>query len=266
MPIRMLALDLDGTVLLPTRDPHPVSAAMIRAAHERGVRIVLASGRMTESVARIREMIGVPAAIVGLNGAQASDHEGNVILAQYVGDRATQAIITLALETGVHISLYDEEGVRFAHDSVWGRRYTARVKGIDPRIYPEAELRAGRYYKLLFADDAKAIPEHRARAEALLDPKDVTLTESESEYLEFLPAGTDKGLGVAKVAEYYGIGANEVAAIGDYLNDLEMLRWVGVSGAMGNGHPDILQAANFTVGTNEEGGVAQFIEQYVLQP
>ena len=264
-PIRLLALDLDGTTLGPDRLPVPRSAELIRAAAEAGVQIALASGRMESSIGLIGEMIGVTAARVSLNGALVLDDAEHELQGARVPPKTGAAIIDYALRERVHVSMYDREGVLFAFDSEWGRRYAARVVGARPRIGNPEELKEGAYYKLLLADDAERIPEHARNILPLLNPDDVDLTESEPEYLEFMPKGTDKSTGLARVASHYGISREATAAVGDYLNDLAMLKWAGFSGAVANGHPMTRAAAHVVVGTNVEGGVAQFIERYVLQ-
>lgn len=263
--IRLLALDLDGTTLGPDRLPVPRSAELIRAAADAGVRIVLASGRMESSIGLIGEAIGVRAARVSLNGALVLDDALHELQGVRVPARVGAAIIDYALRERVHVSMYDREGVLFAFDSPWGRRYAERVVGARPRIGEPGQLKEGAYYKLLLADEAERIPEHARAIAPLLDMDAVELTESEPEYLEFMPKGTDKSKGLARVASHYGIAQETTAAVGDYLNDLAMLKWAGFSGAVANGHPIAREAADVVVGTNVEGGVAQFIERYVLQ-
>ncbi len=264
-PIRLLAMDLDGTVLGPDRLPHPRSAELIRAASAAGIRIVLASGRMESSIGLIGESLGVPFARVSLNGALVLDDEARELAGTKVPPRAGAAVVGYAVENRVHVSMYDREGVLYAFDSEWGRRYAARVVGARPRLADPELLKTGAFYKLLLADDAGRIPEHARNVLPLLDPADVDLTESEPEYLEFLPKGTDKSTGLRTVAEHYGIPREATAAIGDYLNDVAMLRWAGLSGAVANAHPQAKAAADVAVGPNTEGGVAEFIERYVLQ-
>ncbi|RYG88042.1 HAD family phosphatase [bacterium] len=264
--IRLLALDLDGTVLRKDRHPHPASAAAIRAAHEAGVTIAYASGRSSASIARVAEEIGVNGARISLNGALVRDETGKIVSSTRVPQKAGAAIIDYAVANQVHVSMYDEDQVLYAFDSEWGQRYASRVIGARPLIVDPEELKTRMFNKLLLADDAARIPTHAAAMAERLDRADVDPTESEAEYLEFLPAGTNKASGLTKIAESLGITAAETAALGDYLNDREMIAWAGVSGAMGNAHPDLKALASVTVGHHEEGGAAEFIERYVLQP
>lgn len=264
--IRLLALDLDGTVLTKARHPHPASAEAIRRAREAGVQIAYASGRSSASIARVAEEIGVGGARISLNGAFVRDENGDVVSSTRVPRRAGEAIIRYAVENRVHVSMYDEDQVLYAFDSEWGRRYASRVIGARPMIVDPEILVTREFNKLLLADDEAKIPIHAAAMAERLLPGEVDPTESEAEYLEFLPHGTNKASGLQKIARSLGIAPHEVAALGDYLNDREMIQWAGLSGAMGNAHPDLKRLADVTVGHHEEGGAAEFIERYVLQP
>ena len=265
LPIRMLALDLDGTVLGPDRKPHPETAAAIHEALAAGLAVVLASGRMPLSIRRVAGELGISPAVVGLNGALVETETGERLHTGTVGQAAQDAVVDYAYATRVHLSVYDETGVSYAFDSEWGRRYAERVGGISPSVLPEAELRAMAAYKLLFADDPEAIVRHRAAIAPSLSEDDATITESEPDYLEFLPPGVSKAGGLELLARRAGIVPAQVAAIGDYLNDVEMLTYAGLSGAMGNAHPEVKRVAGVVVGTNADGGVAEFIRSYVLQ-
>ena len=89
------------------------------------------------------------------------------------------------------------------------------------------------------------------------------LTESEPEYLEVLSANANKGLGLKALSEALGIAQGETAAIGDYLNDIEMIQWSGIGAAMGNALPEVKVSADIVVPTNEEAGVAYFIDYLI---
>lgn len=264
--IRLLALDLDGTVLTKDRHPHPESAAAIRRAHAAGIFIAYASGRSSASIARVAEEIGVIGARISLNGALVRDAAGEIVSSTRVPRRAGAEIIRYAVENRVHVSMYDEDQVLYAFDSDWGRRYASRVIGASPRVVDPEILMTMEFNKLLLADDASRIPVHAAALADRLEVNDVDPTESEAEYLEFLPHGTNKASGLQNIASSLGIAPHEAAALGDYLNDREMLAWAGLSGAMGNAHPDVKRIADVTVGHHEQGGAAEFIDRYVLQP
>lgn len=83
---------------------------------------------------------------------------------------------------------------------------------------------------------------------------------SEAEYLEFLSAKANKGEGLREIARRKGIERHEIAAIGDYSNDVPMLEYAGVSAAVSNASDDCKAVADRIVESNEEGGVASFVD------
>ncbi|MBC7336377.1 MAG: HAD-IIB family hydrolase, partial [Clostridia bacterium] len=93
----------------------------------------------------------------------------------------------------------------------------------------------------------------------------VYITKSEPTYLEFLHPEATKGKGLAAVAAYLGILREEVMAIGDSYNDLEMFRYAGFAVAMGNARPEIKAAAHYVAASNEEDGVARVLEEFILR-
>lgn len=98
---------------------------------------------------------------------------------------------------------------------------------------------------------------------AALDGTGVTIIDHSPGYMEVLPPGVNKGVGVGRLLEELGVAAGETLACGDAENDVEMLRLVGVGAAMGNAQPAALEAADFTVASNAEDGVAEAIRRFV---
>jgi hydroxymethylpyrimidine pyrophosphatase-like HAD family hydrolase len=95
--------------------------------------------------------------------------------------------------------------------------------------------------------------------------EDVTLFTSKPYFLEMLPARTDKGTALAKVAAFLGIKQEETLAIGDSMNDEGMIRWAGLGIAMVNGDERIKDIADHvSEKTNDDDGVAEVIEQFIL--
>jgi hydroxymethylpyrimidine pyrophosphatase-like HAD family hydrolase len=93
----------------------------------------------------------------------------------------------------------------------------------------------------------------------------ITLFTSKPYFLEILPADTNKGTALAKVAELLGVKQEEVLAIGDSMNDEAMIRWAGIGVAMANGDQRIKDIAyQVTENTNDNDGVAEIIEKYIL--
>jgi Cof subfamily protein (haloacid dehalogenase superfamily) len=83
-------------------------------------------------------------------------------------------------------------------------------------------------------------------------------------FLELTEITVNKGAALASLAELYGVAREEIMAIGDSFNDIEMIEYAGLGVAMGNARPEVLAIADVITGTNQEDGVAQVLERYVL--
>jgi Cof subfamily protein (haloacid dehalogenase superfamily) len=197
------------------------------------------------------------------NGTQTFLDPENELCSSPMDQLAHLTIIDYANETKVHLNLYTGNNLYFLFDSPWGDLYKKRVETVRPELLPSGF--EGTFLKAMVVDTPDRIQRHRNALMERLQDTPTRVTESEAEYLEFMDKAATKGSALERLAERLGIAREETAAVGDYLNDMEMLEWAGLSAAMGNGHPEAKRAANVTVSTNEEHGVAEFIDAYVLK-
>lgn len=259
MAVRLIAIDLDGTLLMRSGFPHPENVAAIAEARAAGIYVVLASGRVQTSVRYYAKLVGIEQPMVCCNGADAVWTDGREILHRRLDPGCVREIIDTARQDGIHASIYTRDRVIFLQEGAWAERYRERVKHVEPESLLPENLDDLDVSKVLLMTEASRVAGLRELFAAKLDQSLVHTTESEPEYLEFLPKGADKGSALAVVAESLGIQQAECAAIGDYLNDLEMVRWAGIGGAMENAHPTLKEAADAVWGHHENAGVAEFI-------
>jgi hydroxymethylpyrimidine pyrophosphatase-like HAD family hydrolase len=132
-----------------------------------------------------------------------------------------------------------------------------------PKSATADEVRQMNLLKLILIDHPSAIKGHHDALADLLSPRLGALTESEPEYLEVLSPEASKGLGLKVLSESLSIAQSETAAIGDYLNDLEMVQWAGIGAAMANAQPEVKSIAQVEVATNNDAGVAEFIDYLI---
>jgi Cof subfamily protein (haloacid dehalogenase superfamily) len=257
--VRMIAVDLDGTLLGKDRRPEPAGVRALLAAQEAGCVVVLASGRSTGSVRLIAEAIGVRGPIVGCNGAHVVGADGEEWLHRHVTIPVRDAVIDYAERVGAQLNLYLRDDVVFARETHWTGVYRRRVGAWSAPARVGGDLRALVPTKMLLMDEPLEIPRHLAALEAVLAGEEYATTISEPDYLEFLPVGANKGEGVRTVAERIGLKSCDVAAIGDWINDLEMLAWAGISGCVANAAPEVKAVAGRHVAACDDGGVAEFV-------
>ncbi|MCB8933102.1 MAG: Cof-type HAD-IIB family hydrolase [Fimbriimonadaceae bacterium] len=264
MPISLLALDLDGTTLLPDRTIHPASADAIRRAALSGIHVVLASGRNAPSVRHYASLLGLTGATICCNGAHVLLSAEQELLHHSLEPELVSRLLGYAETHGLHAHLYSRNRLIFPRDSEWGDLYLHRVGGVQRELLGSQRVEELQVTKLMFvAEEPRIGKEFRSFASDRAY-SGAQLTLSEPEYLEFLPRDANKGAALQSLASHLAIPRSEVAAIGDYLNDLEMLAWAGLGGAVANAADEVRACARVHVAANTEGGVAEFIDSYVL--
>ena len=263
MATRIIAVDLDNTLLTADRTPHPRSMAAIQRAVAQGVYVVLASGRIGPSVRQIAESMGIShQPRIACNGSDAVGPDHFPIRHWTLSPSVVEAVVGYAANETVQLNLYTISEVLFVSETAWGAVYRQRAGSLEQAAAPLAGLAKMPILKALMVDRPEAVARHRvALAEQL--GESARLTESEPEFLEVLPVGVSKASALQALCAHLGIAQEETAAIGDYLNDLEMVQWAGVGGVVANGTSALKAVADRIVSSNENGGVAEFIESLV---
>ncbi len=264
MGIKLIAMDLDGTVLRADHTIHPHLSAAFERALAQDITLVIATGRAFQSTKRVVAPFAFPGPLICSNGAQVLNAAHETVAAEFLDDETKAFTLQYALEYNIHVSAYGEEGVSTLKESDWLIKYKQHVGLVDIPILGFDALMTKRLFKLVYICSEHDVPNHRQKLSFLDNEGKAQLTESGPEYLEILPCQANKGIGLEKLSQYLRLDRSEVAAIGDYKNDLEMLSWVGTSGAVENALPEVKTLAQIVVKSNEEGGVAEFIDRCIL--
>jgi Cof subfamily protein (haloacid dehalogenase superfamily) len=260
--IRLIAIDIDGTLLRRDRTIHPENVRAIREAQAAGVEVVLATGRIRPSMEPFATQLGLGAGPrICCNGAQIVGRDGATLLELGLDDEVRDAVLDFSEENELHLNAYLADRLLFTSEDEWAAFYRKRTRLPEPELVSVADLRRIPVLKLMLIAEPERLVEVNPLLRKRLEPHDVRVTESEPEYLEFLAPEADKGTSLARLSALLGVERAEVAAIGDYLNDLEMVRWAGVGAAVANGAAELKAEADVVAPSNDEGGVAWFIRQ-----
>lgn len=267
LPIRLIATDVDGTLL---NNHGIISEANLRAIHaaqEKGITVAIASGRFPENVYVLLEDYGLSCAIIGTNGAKTTDANLHVLSEHFMLPQAAMAVHDALTAIGNNYFIFAHDQICTAHQGKVHHTELSqgdRIKalGLSYTNGPEAALACcrGQVQKFFVCDDTP-LPPIRAALEKI---PDIELTQSGERNIEIMPRGVDKGSGVKDLAAALGIPLSQVMTLGDQKNDIPMLRVAGYGVAMGNACVDAKAAARFVTGTNDENGFAQAIEKYAL--
>lgn len=259
-PIRLIATDLDGTLLREDGTISPRTRAAIGAAQAAGLFVVFVTARPPRDVAAIAEHLGVTGIAVCSNGAIVQDLATGETHrhVRLCSDLARDLVGELRLaEPG--ISFATEHGHKIGQESGFPDFFADTVHHHPIRVDAAELLCAEDLTKLLIhhADHTAEALMHRVRGHAG-DRAEVIW--SGGPFIEIAPSGVSKGAGLAAFCDSLGITAAEVIAFGDMPNDIQMLTFAGRGVAVANAHPEVLAAADEITVSNEEDAVARVIE------
>ena len=266
--VRLLALDLDDTLLRSDLTISYRTRNAIKKAEAAGVTVVLATGRIPAAMEQYIKFLGMhkkPGYLICNNGTLILEsHAGNVIYETGISADIALFAYKLADAEGFAVQLYEKDVMYVSrHNEFTG--YDKKLTGLRQVVVKDfRKMLGGGCHKLLIPGDPMLLaPLQKLFCNYLGD--EVTLFTSKPYFLEILPARTDKGTALEKVAGFLGIPQEETLAIGDSMNDEAMIRWAGVGVAMINSDERIKNIADVvTEKTNDEDGVAEIIEKYIL--
>lgn len=266
MDIRLIALDIDDTLvdhssIIPQR-----SLNALRQAQAKGVEIVLATGRGYLGTKAIRKQLGDGFRyIICFGGALVADYDtGAPRIHRFLAEEDVAACIRIANDLGLHVQIYQGDEVIFQRTTPFAEQYCAYQKlpcRADERLL-EHDL--GNVPKVLIYAPPEQEEMYKKQVADRL-PKHLHALGSKPGYIEIGEISVTKGSAVAALARELGIERTQVCAIGDNTLDQDMIEWAGVGCCVANGKEDVQAAADMVIPSQAEEGVAWFIEKYVLE-
>jgi len=278
MHYRLLALDVDGTLLDPAGELRPTVRDAVMAVQQHGLRVVLCTGRRFRTARPLAQALQLDGPLVVHNGALVKDlASGQTLQQSYLSaDMYSQALALLRrLSTPMlYVDAFHEnvdiftEPMERAHP--FQRAYLedqfAHCRIVDDIASP---LSHGVILLGIMADGA-SLEALRPAVEQILGARGrvhLLMNKSYQGYiLEILQAGVSKWQALHELAAQQGIAPAEIIAVGDDHNDLDMIRHAGLGIAMGNAVDAVKAAADVITGSNAEDGLVQALERFVLRP
>ena len=259
---RLIASDMDGTLLRWDDTVSDETVAELERWRADGVPIVLATGRPPRWMRRIRDVLGYGTAVC-CNGAVLLDLASFEVLEEEALQPELLESITgelRRLQPGTWFAV--EYGFEFRHEPIYKPRWDVDAPGVAEATLEE--MVAAPVAKLLARHEELSPDEFVAVVEAVIGDR-ATVTHSSSDALaEISAVGVTKASGLARVAAQHGVGPEDVVVFGDMPNDIAAFEWVRAAGgravAMAHAHPDLMAVATDVTGTNEDDGVAAFLQ------
>jgi Cof subfamily protein (haloacid dehalogenase superfamily) len=263
-PIRLLAIDVDGTLLDSSHHLRTdVRDSVCRLAAS-GLEVALATARSPAAVGEIVSQFDFSPWLICFSGGWIGQPnwsplpKTNIQLDQRIPSAAARSILKIAFSHHLEPNVFTPEDWRVRN--VTGEILEeSRIVNLEPSVVTDllAEGEAPSKIMLIGSMDQASDVLLRVR-ESIRTLSNATF--SKTNYLEILPTGVNKAKALAVLTEALGHNLSQVAAIGDAANDLEMLSEVGLAIAMGNASSEVKLIAEWVVSTNDEGGVAQAVQ------
>jgi len=258
MTIRMIAMDLDGTLLNKDKDIVPKDLEAVKRAIAAGYYVTLATGRMFRSALPYAKELGITHPLVVYNGALIRDPATGEDLGHWpVPLDVAQPLLDDCLARGIYIQAYINDTLWTLKDCEQVRYYSGfarvpyEVKGEEIHHLPSAP------HKLLIMTEetdslaAELTEKYAGR---------IRIVSSSREFLEITAPATNKWRAVQTLAAAVGIRDEEIMCMGDSGNDVDMVARAGIGVAMGNASDAVIKAAKVVTATNENNGVAMMLD------
>jgi Cof subfamily protein (haloacid dehalogenase superfamily) len=270
-PIKLIVVDIDGTIAGKSNEVRPAVKAALRQALDRGIKVGIATGRMYQSACRFHHEIGANVPVMAYQGAWIQDPASAKPLRHLQLDKSIAVELIdyfeqshLPTDLSIHVYVEDRLYVQaIKHDTA---EYTSRSSVV---AHPVADLRqvmSNAPTKILaMHSDEALISTLLADLKTKYRPDQLHITTSVPIFLETTNPAINKGTAIDFVAKnILNITAQEIMAIGDNHNDVEMLAYAGWGVAMGNAPEAVKARANWVAPSVDEDGVAVAIDQFVL--
>ena len=260
--IKMVVTDIDGTIYTPeTGITNKVKDCINKLAQD-GIKVVIATGRGYSSARKVAEKLGIKCPFICYQGGLVNSYEGEILEVKYLNPDIAHKIIADCKKRNIHLNVYVEDKLYVEDDDDYIKDYIGD-KGIDYfKVNSFNELDFSKLNKML------AINYDTNKINNLTDYlkekyPEIYIVKSTDYFCEIANKEATKGNGIKFLANKYGFTTNEVMAIGDQNNDIEMIETAGIGVAMGNGTDIIKSKANYITDTVQNDGFVKAVEKFV---
>ncbi|MDN7242194.1 Cof-type HAD-IIB family hydrolase [Planococcus sp. N028] len=284
--MKLIALDLDGTLLSTEMKITNENLEAIQEAQSQGNIVMICSGRAPEDIQQILNRYAMSIPLAGSNGSVVQDR-GRVLNRVSMNPEDIHKIAEKLDEERAPYRIYTDDGIYLPAD--WSERVELamerekiHVEGLSDETYQRITEQPQRsslinffdHYSELFKEKEVAIQKffvltlnHRIKSELatyLEEIATIGFTSSHPLNIEVMDKNGNKGNALKRIAEHYGIAMEDTIAIGDNFNDIPMFEMAGLSVAMGNAEPLVKEICDAVTYSNDENGVAHAINKYIL--
>ncbi|WP_018247943.1 Cof-type HAD-IIB family hydrolase [Orenia marismortui] len=266
MKYKLLAIDMDDTLLSKGLTVSDRTQKAIKDAEKAGIKVVISTGRMFSSALPHLIDLGLTDEVITYNGALVKEiGSGRIIDHQPVDLEAAYKIFEIVKKEDLHINIYLND-ILYVNKLGFGAEYYEKISGVKSVLIqgdisnfldqPSTKL-------LIVEEDVKKADKIEARLENTFGDI-LNITRSKANFIEIMDKNVSKGATLSRLANNLGISADEVVAVGDSFNDLEMIEYAGLGVAVANAREEVKNRADYITQSNDEEGVAELIEKVIL--
>lgn len=267
MKYKLIAVDIDDTLLNSKKEITPLTKQALINAQKQGVKLVVASGRLPYGVRPYAEELGVfkyGGFFMGFNGGAIFNSGGECIGKTYLDRSFVEPVYSLIRPTNITTMVHKGD-IIYADRKV--NKYTSvesDVIGLPINLVDDiARFTDWDLHKILLAGEPDEL---KAMEKVLLEKfgEELDIYLSAPWFLEVMPKGISKGLGLKCICDYSDINMKEVIAFGDNYNDISMITAAGLGVAMGNAETELKAVADFVSDDCDHDGIASALERFIF--
>jgi Cof subfamily protein (haloacid dehalogenase superfamily) len=263
-PIAAVLADVDGTLVTKNKTLTPRALQAIEALHERSVLFAITSGRPPRGMRMLVHPLEIRGPMAAFNGGIIVQPDLSIVDERAVPDDLAAAILDAIRAHQLYAWIYRGADWYVTDPQAPHAEREATTVQFQPTVVPSYNGLLDRIVKIVgVSDDHDQV----AKCEAALQREfgdHVSAARSQPHYVDVTHPTANKGVVVERLSNYYNIPLDQIATLGDQLNDVLMFRRSGVSIAMGNASEEVQHQATYVTASNEEDGFAKAIEDFIL--
>ena len=260
--IKLVCTDIDGTILKSDYTFSQNVKNCMQKLTEKGVKVVLVTGRMHSAAKFIADDLGLTTPIVSYQGGMIVEN-GTILHEKNLPEEHACKIIEWARKNNAHLNLYTDDTLYVENDTYVVKKY-AGERYTKYQVKPFDELPKSRIHKLLAINFENAELVSSWRDEMIEKFPDLYIVKSTPHFCEFSNKDASKYNAVKFLQNYWGLKTEEILCIGDQDNDIKLLEAAGTKVAMGNSSEGLKEIADFIIDTVQNDGFVKAMEKFIL--
>lgn len=267
MNIKLIAIDLDDTLLDGNHSISEQCIKDIRRVRSKGIYVTLATGRMYRATLPYARQLELDIPLIAYQGALVkSSFSEEVFYYRTIEKNLDRKLLMMLKDRGIYCYVYCNDTLYLEKITEEARCY-AEATNIKPCVVSKLEDVLDLYHAteiMALIKEKELTDEMETQLKNMYSDK-LHITRFKNNNLELMDHKATKANALAVVAEYYNINRQEIMAIGDGYNDLPMIKWAGIGVAMGNAPDAVKEAADYVTLSNEEQGVSEALNRFILK-